>query len=122
MSNEVEVSADDQANINLFSKWNSQMDDLDTDIDTLKERLRELDDASDEAELCLEDNGLLVNIGGCFIEEDQDEVVAYVEAKREELKEQLEERTSKHRKILADSEGLKQKLKEKFGENINLER
>ena len=40
-----------------FSKWNSQLDDLDVDIDMIKEKLRELDDAADEAELCLEENG-----------------------------------------------------------------
>ena len=42
-----------------FSKWNSQLDDLDIDIGMIKDKLKELEDASDEAELCLEENGLL---------------------------------------------------------------
>ena len=65
---------------------------------------------------------MLINIGGCFVEEEQDSVVEYVDAKREELKEQLEARTSKQKMIIQNSEGLKSILKEKFGENINLER
>merc|ERR1711934_611691 len=87
----------------------------------LKKKLVELDNASQEMQLAMEDDAAKLVVGDCFVAVDNEEAEEYVDKKTEVLQAELDEGADKADKCQTEMGELKTVLYAKFGKSINLE-
>ncbi|GBF97669.1 prefoldin subunit 4-like [Raphidocelis subcapitata] len=123
---EVQVTWEDQQNINTFSKLNMRRHDLQSLIAAAKKRLEDLDDAG--AELVLADDGdgddgcVRMLVGAAFLHTPKDDAEAEVERAAEEERARLAKLEEEQSGIEARLAELKVILYGRLGSgNINLE-
>lgn len=66
ISEDVQVTKEDQANINTFSKLYQRRQELDESLLKIKERINQHQDTLDEIELADDDEILRYRFGACF--------------------------------------------------------
>ncbi|KAL3829867.1 hypothetical protein ACJIZ3_018669 [Penstemon smallii] len=117
---EVEVTWEDQQNINKFGRLNNRIHDLEDEIKTAKEKNENLEDASNE--LILTDEEIIrFQIGEVFVHLPNEEVETRIEQMKEVTSKDLEKLMEEKESILAQMAELKKILYAKFKDSINLE-
>ncbi|KAK9476233.1 Prefoldin subunit-domain-containing protein [Lipomyces japonicus] len=121
-SPDVQVSWEDQQKINLFSKLNARLSNLEEVEKNTKDQKEYLEEVSTEIELIDEDELVQYKIGEAFYWLKQAEVVEKLEQDTEKSEAELDDITTKMTSIKEQMESLKLALYAKFGNAINLER
>ncbi|KAG5626368.1 hypothetical protein R3W88_002758 [Solanum pinnatisectum] len=117
---EVEVTWEDQQNINKFGRLNNRLHELNDEIKAAKEKCENLEDASNE--LILTDEEIVrFQIGEVFAHVPKDEVESRIEKLQEETSKNLEKLEEEKESIVAQMAELKKILYGKFKDSINLE-
>ncbi|CAI9786130.1 unnamed protein product [Fraxinus pennsylvanica] len=117
---EVEVTWEDQQNINKFGRLNNRLHELEDEIKIAKETNESLEDASNELILTDEDM-VRFQIGEVFAHVSKDEVENRIEQMKEVTEKNLEKLTEEKESILGQMAELKKILYGKFNDSINLE-
>jgi len=117
---EVQVSKEDQQNINNFSKLNQKFHEKIVELSTRDNLLEEIDDALTELEL-LDDPNVRLKFGECFIRCDVDSAKDYIEKVQETTKKEAVELKSAVEETQKKMNKLKSTLYGKFGNSIQLE-
>lgn len=118
---EIEVSKDDQANINQFSKLNTKFHEKYRDISAKRESLNQMDDALVELDLLNDENDLRIRFGDCFIKVDPDTCREYIEKGIKEVKGEASDLEKTMEETQKKMGKLKSTLYGKFGNSIQLE-
>lgn len=117
---EVEVTWEDQQNINKFGRLNNRLHELDDEIRTAKETNENLEDASNE--LILTDEEIVrFQIGEVFAHVPKEEVEDRIEKMKELTSNNLEKLEAEKELIVKQMAELKRILYGKFKDSINLE-
>ena len=117
---DTQISREDQAKINQFSKLNMRTHDLRRDIKKLRDDL----DAIQDAQQLIEESfgeGLKLFIGEALIDVDEDTATKYYEGLVEEKGDDLDKKKDQLEEIESDMKDLKSYLYARFGNSINLE-
>ncbi|NXO83049.1 PFD4 protein, partial [Sitta europaea] len=120
---DVNVTFEDQQNINKFARNTSRITELKEEIEVKKKQLQNLEDACDDLTLLDDADSQLIpyQIGDVFISHSLEETQEMLEEAKRSLQEEieaLESRVESIQRVLSD---LKVQLYAKFGNNINLE-
>lgn len=118
---DIEVSKEDQSNINNFSKLNQRFHEKNNELLARDTILEELDDASTELELIDDEGDLRLKFGECFIRVDVDTCKDYVEKLQESTKAERAELKTTVEDLVKKMNKLKSSLYGKFGNSIQLE-
>eukprot|EP00802_Teleaulax_amphioxeia_P019647 Tamp_19888.p1 GENE.Tamp_19888~~Tamp_19888.p1 ORF type:complete len:132 (-),score=55.65 Tamp_19888:385-780(-) len=119
---EKEVTAADQANINEFSRLNVKFHEIEEDLKAKQEWLVNLQDSSNEVMMMLDDSEpVKFVVGESYVDISQESATEHIERMVEETEAEVS-------KMQADLAGVKGRMKElkslltvKFGKSINLE-
>lgn len=114
------VTAEDQNNINSFSKLNFKVKEVDAEVAARKKLLEDLEDASNELMLSDDDQVSLL-IGECFVSFEKDDAEQRLEQMTEKVNGDLESFSSQLDEYKADMSKLKSVLYARLGNSINLE-
>ena len=117
---DTQISREDQAKINQFSKLNMRTHDLRRDIKKLRDDLDALQDAQQLIEESFGE-GLKLFIGEALIDVDEDTATKYYEGLVEEKGDDLDKKKDQLEEIESDMKDLKSYLYARFGNSINLE-
>ncbi|QLL34553.1 hypothetical protein HG536_0G04150 [Torulaspora globosa] len=120
--NNVNVTFEDQQQINKFSKLIMRKDNLEKELSQQRQEKDYLDDVSLELELVDEDELVPYKIGAIFVHLKQSEVVEQLERDAEIVDGVIESLEAQQTELDEDIRVLKSSLYGKFGDNINLER
>jgi len=115
------VSKEDAIKIARFSTYNSRRRMLQADLLSVQKDMEDITDAKEELEVCIDDDAALLMVGDVFLKTDDDEIEQFAEMKEQELQDQVEQIQGELNKVLEQTAELKEDLKEKFGDKINLE-
>ncbi|CAH2038536.1 unnamed protein product [Thlaspi arvense] len=117
---EMEVTWEDQQNINTFSRFNNRLHELEDEIKFSKEKCENLEDAGNE--LILADEEMVrFQIGEVFAHLPRDEVETRIEEMKEATCEGLAKLEQEKASIVSQMAALKKLLYAKFKDSINLE-
>ncbi|KAI8379356.1 Prefoldin subunit 4 [Radiomyces spectabilis] len=119
---DVQVSWEDQKQINEFSKYNARIEDLEEQYEKLKQEKEYLDDVSMELELADEDEPIRHKIGDAFVHIPVSEALERVAKDSEKLEQDLENLRTEIDTVHGKMDELKSNLYAKFGNAINLEK
>ncbi|OLY83981.1 Prefoldin subunit 4 [Smittium mucronatum] len=119
---DVEVSFEDQAQINRFSKINLQMELLESKYDDQKKEKEYIDDLSMEMELLDEDSQLDYKIGDAFVKMTVSQVQDRIELEKDSLEVRITSMKAELAAMTKEMEDLKAQLYSKFGSSINLDK
>ncbi|KAI3623846.1 hypothetical protein CBS14141_003545 [Malassezia furfur] len=114
--NDVEVSWEDQQQINRFSRLHATFSDVEEELKARRTEREELEDLGMELEL------LDGELGEAYISMLQEEALAQLEQDTKEADDELERLQRVMDECETGMKELKVKLYAKFGSNINLER
>ncbi|CAN7019619.1 hypothetical protein BRARA_F00554 [Brassica rapa] len=117
---EMEVTWQDQQNINTFSRFNNRFHELEDEIKFAKEKCDNLEDAGNE--LILADEEMVrFQIGEVFAHLPKDEVETRIEEMKEATCKTLEKLEQEKQSLVSQMAELKKVLYAKFKDSINLE-
>ncbi|KAI0511324.1 probable prefoldin subunit 4 [Dendrobium catenatum] len=117
---EVEVTWEDQLNINKFGRLNNRFHELEDEIKIAKENNESLEDASNE--LILSDEDIVrFQIGEIFAHMPREQVESKLEIMKQNSSKELEKLEEEKESVLAQMAHLKKVLYGKFKDSINLE-
>ena len=117
---EIEITLEDQQQINTFARRNARMEELKDEIETKKKDLQNLEDASDEL-LMVEDSLISYKVGEVFLQMSQDDIETQLEKAKAKIKDEIQNCEEQFTEIRDTLTSLKAKLYGKFGDSINLE-
>jgi len=115
------VPKSDAIKIANFSNLNSRKKLLEAKLKKVQLEMEEISDAKEELEVAIDDDCALLMVGDVFIPTTEDDATEYAEKREEELTQQIEQIQQQINVVLDQMSGLKEELKSRFGENINLE-
>ncbi|KAF7492968.1 putative prefoldin subunit 4 [Sarcoptes scabiei] len=125
---QIDVSNEDQQNINRFAKLNCKQEELSDKIKSIKRQMDNLEEA--ENELILADDfdeetspntNFRFMIGPTFIAVNKKEMETFIEIEKNKLKKKLDELDETLMPIKDEMSKIKSILYAKFGSNINLD-
>ncbi|OMO96289.1 Prefoldin beta-like protein [Corchorus olitorius] len=117
---DMQVTWEDQQNINKFGRLNNRFHELEDEIKEAKETNDNLEDASNELILTDEDV-VRFQIGEVFAHVPKEEVETRIEEMKEVTSKNLEKLEEEKESVVAQMAELKKILYGKFGDSINLE-
>ncbi|RZC81346.1 hypothetical protein C5167_043927 [Papaver somniferum] len=117
---EMEVTWEDQQNINKFGRLSNRYHELEDEIKIAKETNENLEDASNELILTDEDS-VRFQIGEVFVHMANDEVESKIDQMKEMTTKNLEKLEEEKASLLSQMAELKKILYGKFKDSINLE-
>ncbi|KAF5183094.1 Prefoldin subunit [Thalictrum thalictroides] len=117
---EIEVTWEDQQNINKFGRLNNRFHEIEDEIKLAKETNENLEDASNELILTDEDN-VRLQVGEVFVHTPREDVENRIEEMKEVTTKNLEKLEEEKDSLLAQMAELKKILYGKFNDSINLE-
>ncbi|KAF9544480.1 hypothetical protein EC957_012083 [Mortierella hygrophila] len=119
---DIQVSWQDQENINTFSKYNAKLQDLEEAYESKKTEKEYLDDLAMELELADEDEPVKYRIGEAFVSLSLEAAQERISKSQEELDQEIEGLKSQMDEAVEKMDGLKKVLYARFGNAINLEK
>ncbi|KAF8930971.1 hypothetical protein BGZ47_000294 [Haplosporangium gracile] len=119
---DIQVSWQDQENINTFSKYNAKLQDLEEEYESKKTEKEYLDDLAMELELADEDEPVKYRIGEAFVSLSLEAAQDRISKSQEELDQEIEGLKSQMDEAVEKMDGLKKTLYARFGNAINLEK
>jgi len=120
-----EVTRVDQDKINLFSRMNQRMTDIDASIASRKKTVTDIDDANEIVEnlqIVEEDAPVYFRIGECFMLQTCDDIGDMIETEKKKLESELSKYEVEKKSTESEMNKLKVSLYAKFGDQIHLER
>ncbi|GAA5890790.1 hypothetical protein JCM6882_000665 [Rhodosporidiobolus microsporus] len=125
-----EVTRDDQARINRFSRLNSRVDEVIEELDLLKKQREDLEEVEGDVELLEmevdeddEEGGkIMYKLDSTFLHLPPSEVLEHLQASLGKIRGEVEALEKEKDECEEEMEGLKKELYAKFGTSINLER
>ncbi|CAD6886033.1 unnamed protein product [Tilletia controversa] len=121
--NDVEVTWEDQQQINAFSRLNNRLADVEHDLKQLHDQRDACDDLNIEIELVDEDDAVLYMIGDAFVSVHQPRALELLESDTARLDAEINKLKAVVEGCEEEMSKLKVNLYAKFGKsNINLER
>ena len=119
---DVPVTFEDQKKINSFARKNVRVNELLGEIEELKKKLQNIQDASDDLMLLEDDDELIgFKIGEVFINQTSDDTQNMLEDDKTEVNQQIEGLENNVHELKQVMNELKVQLYAKFGDSINLE-
>lgn len=115
-----DVRFEDQEKINEFGKLNNRLLELRAEIVQHKADAEKLEDANAELMMASGDKVMLL-IGQCFLEVDEDYATSYCEKKQATLDDLVATLSEEEALILGKQKALKKELYGRFKDSINLE-
>ncbi|KAF9127752.1 hypothetical protein BGW39_005644 [Mortierella sp. 14UC] len=119
---DIQVSWQDQENINTFSKYNAKLQDLEEAYKSKKTEKEYLDDLAMELELVDEDEPVKYRIGEAFVSLSLEAAQERISKSQEELDQEIEGLKAQMDEAVEKMDGLKKVLYARFGNAINLEK
>ncbi|KAG9063418.1 hypothetical protein KI688_004301 [Linnemannia hyalina] len=119
---DIQVSWQDQENINTFSKYNAKLQDFEEAYESKKTEKEYLDDLAMELELADEDEPVKYRIGEAFVSLSLEAAQERITKSQEELDQEIEGLKSQMDEAVEKMDGLKKVLYARFGNAINLEK
>ncbi|KAG0092141.1 hypothetical protein BGZ93_000505 [Podila epicladia] len=119
---DIQVSWQDQQNINTFSKYNARLQDLEETYEAKKTEKEYLDDLASELELADEDELVKYRIGEAFVSLSLEAAMERINKSQEELDRDIEILKAQMDEAIEKMDGLKKVLYARFGNAINLEK
>ncbi|KAF9392021.1 hypothetical protein CPB97_004611 [Podila verticillata] len=119
---DIQVSWQDQQNINTFSKYNARLQDLEETYEAKKTEKEYLDDLASELELADEDELVKYRIGEAFVSLSLEAAMERINKSQEELDRDIETVKAQMDEAVEKMDGLKKVLYARFGNAINLEK
>ncbi|KAF9421195.1 hypothetical protein BGZ94_008925 [Podila epigama] len=119
---DIQVSWEDQKNINTFSKYNAKLQDLEETYEAKKTEKEYLDDLASELELADEDEPVKYRIGEAFVSLPLEAAMERITKAQEELDREIDAIKSQMDEAVEKMDGLKKILYARFGNAINLEK
>ncbi|KAF9188151.1 hypothetical protein BGZ51_000710 [Haplosporangium sp. Z 767] len=119
---DIQVSWQDQQNINTFSKYNAKLQDLEETYEAKKTEKEYLDDLASELELADEDEPVKYRIGEAFVSLSLEAAQERISKSQEELDKEIEDLKSQMDEAVEKMDELKKVLYTRFGNAINLEK
>ena len=122
---DVQVRAQDQDQINEFSRNNHRLMEIEEDMKMLKRKLENYNDAADqldEVSCDYEPGDIKLLIGESFVDVGESAAENFVARKKKSLKADLDSQTSLHKSLSRRQADLKKSLYGRFGKAINLEK
>ncbi|PIA59318.1 hypothetical protein AQUCO_00400309v1 [Aquilegia coerulea] len=117
---EIEVTWEDQQNINKFGRLNNRFHEIEDEIRLAKEANENLEDASNE--LILTDEEMVrLQVGEVFVHTPREDVENKIEQMKEVTMKNLEKLEEEKDSVVAQMAELKKILYGKFNDSINLE-
>lgn len=120
-SDGVEVTWEDQKQINTFAKLNARLRGIEDGLEQLKQEKEALDDLSTELELMDEDQTVLYKLGESFLHLSQADALARLAIDQASVSSQLAELGGVAEECERGMKDLKVRLYAKFGKAINLD-
>eukprot|EP01083_Nonionella_stella_P012016 34113_1 len=117
----VSVLWEDQRKINEFGRLNQRLLEVVDEIKKKELETQSLDDARDEIQMCIEDDGIMRRVGECFVSVEEDDAEEFVDASQANAKEVQTKLSGERSDLEGRMEKLKIELYAKFGDSINLE-
>jgi len=118
---DVEVTWEDQQNINTFGRLNTRLHECEAEIKYKEDEITNLQDASNEIILADDDDAVRYHLGEVFVEVSKDDIEDYLAKEEERIKGDVNLLNSEVVQIKKTLAGLKIKLYAKFSTSINLE-
>eukprot|EP01017_Pseudomicrothorax_dubius_P033674 TRINITY_DN452_c0_g1_i1.p1 TRINITY_DN452_c0_g1~~TRINITY_DN452_c0_g1_i1.p1 ORF type:complete len:139 (+),score=43.49 TRINITY_DN452_c0_g1_i1:95-511(+) len=119
---DVEITKDDQANINAFSKMNLRYHTISRELQTLQENIKNLEDALTEMELMDDTDVVRTKYGEtCLVSLDLEQAKAGLEKILAQNKKDIAAFQTEVDEVKKKMNKLKATLYTKFGNSINLE-
>ncbi|PVV02534.1 hypothetical protein BB560_003007 [Smittium megazygosporum] len=119
---DVEVSREDQAKINQFSKLTTNLEILQAKYDEVSKEKQYLEDLELELELLDEDTKLDYKIGDAFVLLSHEEAMQRIEQEKEAAQETTDSLNKEIETVASTLDSLKSELYKKFGNSINLDK
>ncbi|KAI1298880.1 hypothetical protein EDD11_006619 [Mortierella claussenii] len=119
---DIQVSWQDQQNINTFSKYNARFQDLEEEYTAKKVEKEYLDDLASELELADEDEPVRYRIGEAFVSLSLEAAQERISKSQEELDTEIEGLKTQMDEAVEKMDELKKVLYARFGNAINLEK
>ncbi|KAG0368553.1 hypothetical protein BGX24_002775 [Mortierella sp. AD032] len=119
---DIQVSWQDQENINTFSKYNAKLQDLEEAYESKKTEKEYLDDLAMELELADEDEPVRYRIGEAFVSLSLEAAQERISKSQDELDQEIEGLKTQMDEAVEKMEELKKVLYARFGNAINLEK
>ncbi|KAJ1977831.1 hypothetical protein H4R35_002140 [Dimargaris xerosporica] len=119
---EIQVTWEDQQNINAFSRFNAKLEDLQVQYEDKKLELEYLDDLAMELELADEDEPTSYKIGDIFIDLSLEEAQNRLQSEKDRLDYAIDAMKNDMDEIETKLAELKKTLYGKFKTAINLEK
>mmetsp|Transcript_18846 Transcript_18846/g.32187 ORF Transcript_18846/g.32187 Transcript_18846/m.32187 type:complete len:122 (+) Transcript_18846:121-486(+) len=120
MAKRVDVTKEDQTDINAFNKFNSKMRELEMNVKAKKRILEDLEDAGNELMLSDEEQVRYV-IGECFVSMEKEQAEERLQAMSDTLTQDVKDLGAQMAGVQDSIKALKAKLYLKFGNSIQLE-
>ena len=121
VDDDVEVTFEDQKQINLFARKNVRVNEVESEIGDLKKQLQNVEDAADDLLLLDDCESVGYKIGEVFINQSLDDTQEMLDQSKEELQSKIRTNEADVAEIQQVMSGLKHQLYAKFGDSINLE-
>ncbi|KAF9165390.1 hypothetical protein DFQ26_000196 [Actinomortierella ambigua] len=119
---DVQVSWQDQENINTFSKYNAKLQDLEEQYEAKKTEKEYLDDLATELELADEDEPVRYRIGEAYVSLPLEAAQERIQKAQEKLDEEIDVLKAQMDDAVEKMAALKKVLYARFGNAINLEK
>ncbi|KAG0305134.1 hypothetical protein BGZ98_004549 [Dissophora globulifera] len=119
---DIQVSWQDQQNINTFSKHNARFQDLEETYEAKKTEKEYLDDLAMELELADEDEPVRYRIGEAFVSLSLEAAQERIAKTQSELDKEIEALKGQMDEAVEKMDELKKVLYARFGNAINLEK
>ncbi|KAI6001656.1 Prefoldin subunit 4 [Pisolithus orientalis] len=120
-SDGVEVTWEDQQQINTFAKLNARLKGIEDKLEQLKQEKEALDDLSTELELTDENQTVLYKLGESFLHLPQPDALFRLEIDQASVSSQLAKLGAVAEECERGMKDLKVRLYAKFGKAINLD-
>ena len=118
---DADVRAIDQQMINTFGRLNARLTEVKAEKEGVKKQMEVMDDASTELMMVTGTSKVLLELGDCFVEVNEEEATEYTEDETEKLQERIDALSGEEAEILKEQAKLKVVLYGRFGKSINLE-
>ena len=121
MSNQPQVTYEDQQRFNKFGRIHAETTDLQLRIDDLEKEIEQIQDAIGEVENLLDDDGCVrVKIGEIYFDVNNDNGVELLNKIIEQKEAKIAEAKAQKDEIDTEIDTLREQLRTKFGDSVSL--
>ena len=121
MAQNVQMTWEDQQNINKFGRFHTRTKEIEVELDVLKGQLEVMNDGLTDIENLLDDDAVKVKIGEIYFEGSNDDGMELMKKCIQRKKDEMDALHKENEKLEEDLAELKKTLYGKFGDSIRLE-